>query len=333
VPIVGAMEGKSVQSSSAYRHDQAEPGTSSILIVDDDPASIQALGGMLTPFGELRFALSGEEALSLATQAPPDLVLLDVNMPGMSGFDVCRRLKADPRLCETPVVFVTGHSDLASEVTGLEAGAVDFISKPLAQPLVVARVRTQLRLRQLTEALRQSARTDGLTGLANRRSFDEELQHEWRRACRRQEPLSLVLLDIDHFKAFNDHYGHPAGDRCLQAVARAIGAVIRRPSDLAARYGGEEFAVVLPATDAGGAQHIAQNLVRAVAALEIPHAASPQARHVTISAGATTALRPERNTQPAQLIDAADAALYQAKHLGRNQAVFTAFSPSGQAES
>jgi diguanylate cyclase (GGDEF)-like protein len=247
----------------------------SILIIDDDPASIQVLGHMLGEMAELRFALSGEEGLELARQSPPDLVLLDAGLPGVDGFEVCRRIKADAELTDVPVIFVTSRHDSDTELAGLAAGAVDCIGKPPLAPIVAARVRTQLRIKQLTDELRRAALTDALTGLANRRRFDEQLERERQRALRQCEPLSLLMIDIDHFKAYNDRYGHRAGDACLRQVARAIESQARRPCDEAARYGGEEFALLLPLTDESGARYIADALVAAVVELALPHEDSP----------------------------------------------------------
>jgi diguanylate cyclase (GGDEF)-like protein len=306
----------------------------SLLIVDDDPASIQVLGRMLAEQGRLRFALSGAEGLRLAQEAPPDLVLLDADMPGMDGFEVCTRLKADPLLADVPVIFVTGHSDTQTELAGLAAGAVDCISKPPQAPLVVARVQTQLRLKALTDELRRAALTDALTGVANRRCFDEWLHREGQRAWRQAEPLSLAMIDIDHFKAYNDHFGHPAGDVCLRRVAEALQTVVRRPADLVARYGGEEFALLLPRTDAAGARHVGEAVVAAVQALHLPHPDSPLGAQVSVSVGIATVLgrhspgegRPMPSTA---LVAAADQALYQAKHDGRARCV--AAPPTGDA--
>lgn len=324
----------------------------SILIVDDDPASIQVLGRMLAEQGQLRFALSGAEGLRMAQEAPPDLLLLDADMPGLDGFEVCTRLKSDPVLADVPVIFVTAHSDTQTELAGLAAGAVDCINKPPQAPLVVARVRTQLRLKALTDELRRAALTDALTGVANRRRFDELLHREWQRAQRNTEPLSLAMIDIDHFKAYNDHFGHPAGDHCLRRVAEALRSVARRPADVLARYGGEEFVLLAPQTDPAGAQHLGEALVQAVAALHLPHPGAPMTTphvpghggEVSVSVGVVTVRvpAPGRGTRghlgapgsagsagstgslggwasvtPTDIVEAADHALYDAKRQGR----------------
>jgi diguanylate cyclase (GGDEF)-like protein len=294
----------------------------SLLLVDDDASSVQVLAQMLRGLGELRFALSGEDALRLVHESPPDLVLIDAEMPGLSGLEVCAALHADPMLADVPVIIVTGHTEVAAEVAGFAAGAADFIRKPPVAEVVVARVRTQLRLKALGDALRASALTDGLTGLANRRRFDQALRAECERARRGGDSLALLLVDVDHFKRYNDHYGHVSGDACLREIGMAIHAAIRRPADLAARYGGEEFAVLLPQTDAAGARAMAQRIVDAIAAQALPHAAAPS-RFVSVSAG-WAAARPDADagiiaSRGEALVEAADRRLYAAKAAGRGR--------------
>lgn len=295
----------------------------SILLVDDDLGTIQLMHRILDGAGELRFATNGFEALRLAREAAPDLVLLDAEMPGMTGFEVCAALKADPQLADIPVIFVTSHNEMRLEVAGFDAGAADFIAKPVSPPLVLARVKTQLRLKRLSDQLHRLATMDGLTGLANRRRFDEALQQEWRIARRNGEPLALVMADVDHFKAYNDHHGHPAGDACLQAVAGALAGIGLRPSDLVARYGGEEFVLLMPHTPRSGALHLAGQALAAVAGLRIPHPSSASG-HVSVSAGVACldAASPDtgHGLPAAQaLVAAADQALYAAKRAGRAQ--------------
>jgi diguanylate cyclase (GGDEF)-like protein len=299
-----------------------DPG--SVLIVDDDPLAVQILGAMLSEVGQVRFALSGMEGVRSARASPPDLILLDANMPDMSGLDVCGALKSDPDLNAIPVIFITQQEGAEVELQCLEAGAVDFICKPPKALLVQARVRNQLRLKQLSDQLRLNANTDALTGAANRRQFDVLFQREWDRARRSCEALSLLMVDIDHFKLFNDHHGHQQGDACLRLVAQTMMAMIHRPADVVARFGGEEFVVLLPDTCERGAQHVADMLVQGVAQRAMPHGASPTARHVTVSIGCSTWLPapPEeghRTWQGADLLGRADAALYEAKRAGRDR--------------
>jgi diguanylate cyclase (GGDEF)-like protein len=289
-----------------------------ILIVDDDAGSVKILRSILKAEGEILFASDGTTALSMVRDHHPDLVLLDAEMPGLDGYDVCRQLKANDQTKDTAVIFVTSHGDLAHETWALEIGAVDFITKPINPPVVEARVRTHIRLKQQADQLRRLASLDGLTGLANRRVFDETLIKEMKRAVRYQTPLSLVLLDIDFFKLYNDHYGHLQGDVCLKAVARVLAGQSRRPGDTVARYGGEEFVAILPETDAAGVAHFADMLLQAVRSMQEPHAASHVAPHVTVSIG-TAVLDPVRDDAPEKLIARADAALYRAKQGGRNR--------------
>ena len=304
---------------------------SSILLVDDDPGMIHVMGRILSGMGQLRFATSGVAALERARERPPDLMLLDAEMPGMTGFQVCEAMKADPALRDVPVIFVTAHSGDEFELKGLEIGAVDFIAKPISEPLLLARVRTQLRVKHLTDELRRIATIDALTELSNRRTFDDVISREWKRCLRARVPICLLLVDVDHFKLFNDHYGHPAGDVCLRSVAQELRAACMRPADLAARYGGEEFALLLPHTARAGAEVVASRVHGAMAALSMPHEASPTAPHVTVSIGVGSHDEhsrswPERPADsrgdappqgPRDLVRCADQALYEAKHHGR----------------
>jgi len=309
----------------------------SILLVDDDPGTIQLLARILSGTGTLRFATNGADALRLAREAAPDLVLLDAEMPGMSGFQVLEAIKGEPKLAEVPVIFITSHSEAAFEVAGFEMGAADFIAKPVSAALVRARVKTQLRVKHMADELRRIATVDILTGVANRRRFNDALERECRRARRSGEPLALLMIDVDHFKPFNDRYGHPAGDACLRAVAQALVRVCHRPADLVARYGGEEFVLMLPQTPRAGAQHMAHHVLDAIEALAIPHEASSMAHHVTVSVGvacydadseawvapsADSRLMDDTVTRgfPVELVQAADRAMYSAKHAGRGQA-------------
>jgi diguanylate cyclase (GGDEF)-like protein len=309
----------------------------SILLVDDDPSSIQLMGSVLLGVGRLRFAMSGQDALRLARDAKPHLILLDAEMPDMSGFKVFEALKADSKLVDVPVIFVTSHSEVDFEVLALEMGAADFISKPISAVRVLARVKTHLRMKRMADELRLAATTDGLTGVANRRQFDEALDREWRRASRNAAPLSLLLVDVDHFKLYNDRYGHPQGDACLRQVAKALAGASRRPADLVARCGGEEFMVLLPDTSGRGAEQLTRRILNMVDALDIPHEASPTAEHVTVSVGIaccdeTSAcwvnrlkeLRYASGQQvrfaASDLVLAADCALYSAKRGGRARA-------------
>ena len=303
-----------------------------ILLVDDDPSTIRVLAAILGDVGNLSFAISGEDALRMARESAPDLILLDAEMPGMNGFLVCEALKADSELSHVPVIFVTSHREPAFEVSGFELGAADFIAKPLNAPLVLARVKAQLRVKRLADELRRIAATDGLTGVANRRRFDEALEQEWGSARRAGDALALLMIDVDHFKAFNDLYGHPAGDACLRSLAQAMLGACLRPPDFVARYGGEEFAVLLPKTSQVGAEHVARAILDAVDALAIAHEGSTTAAHVTVSVGIASCDADSTSWLPVlvdraaaryiakDLVQAADKALYAAKNAGRDRA-------------
>lgn len=298
----------------------AEPDRPLILIIDDSPESIRLLSGLILDKGDVVFATSGEAGLTLARQRRPDLILLDVEMPDLSGYEVCRRLKDDADTRDIAVMIVTAHHSSAHEVQALEAGAIDFLTKPLAPAVVRARVQTQLTLKRQADALHRQAMLDGLTGLYNRAYFHEHLELEWRRHLRQQAPLGFALLDIDYFKAFNDQYGHVAGDACLRRVAAALVASTRRPAEFVVRYGGEEFAIVMPNTSREEIGRFGQWICRQVQDLAIPHSASSVAPVVTLSAGLVV-LVPGTAVTWSDLIERADRALYRAKQEGRNRAV------------
>jgi diguanylate cyclase (GGDEF)-like protein len=289
-----------------------------ILIVDDVPANIQVLAEMLRKEYRIKFATSGVAALELASREDqPDLILLDVMMAGMDGYEVCRRLKEQPSTRGIPIIFVTARDDAPDEQRGLDLGAVDYIGKPFQIPVVKARIRNHLNLKRKTDLLESLALLDGLTNIPNRRSFDDALDREWRRACRGNEPLSVVMADIDFFKKYNDQYGHGAGDNCLKVVAEALKGSLIRPADGVFRYGGEEFAAILPATDFKGAASVTEHFRQAVESLGIAHAQSTAADHVTLSVGFAAA-HPSGPENIAAVLEAADKMLYQAKSSGRN---------------
>lgn len=290
-----------------------------VLIVDDQKTVIQALAHLLREDYHILVAVGGAKALELASgDIPPDLILLDVMMPEMDGYEVCRRLKNDSKTKGIPVIFVTAMGSGENEAKGLDLGAVDYIPKPFNNAVVKARVRTHVQLKIRTDMLEKLALVDGLTGIANRRSFDQALEQEWKRAARSGREISVIMLDIDHFKAYNDNYGHGAGDECLQRVAKAMRSAVHRPSDLIARYGGEEFVALLPETDFQGAAGMAEALRLAVANLVLPHAYSPIADHVTVSVGHVTR-QAVPDQSPQDVLKAADQALYKAKESGRNR--------------
>lgn len=293
-------------------------GKPKLLIVDDQPINIQVMHQVFGADYQVFMATNGDQALALCKANPPDLVLLDVVMPGMDGFEVCTQLKANPETRNIPVIFVTAHSDAAQETHGLSVGAVDFISKPVNPAVVRARVKTHLTLKFQSDILRNLVFLDGLTGVFNRRYFDQQLGVEWARAARNHSPLSLIMVDVDHFKLFNDRYGHQAGDDCLRQVAQTLKSGLRRPSDLVARYGGEEFACILPETGFDDATAMAQEMERMVRAHKIPHAFSQCGGVVTVSLGlATRTVQSGGNA--AALVGLADTQLYLAKDGGRGR--------------
>jgi diguanylate cyclase (GGDEF)-like protein len=289
-----------------------------ILVVDDEPGSIELLAGIFGDEYEIMFATEGEKALELALTAEPDVILLDVMMPGIDGYEVCRRLKGDELTADIPIIFITACGDLEAESRGLESGAMDYIHKPFTASVVKVRTSNQIELKRGREELTRLSITDGLTQLANRRRFDEVMRREHARLARSGAQLSLLLLDLDHFKAYNDTYGHLNGDVCLRRVAAVIGGVIRRPADLAARYGGEEFVCILPETSFEGAVALAEMIREGVEGLAIPHGASGVADHVTVSLGVVTARCTAEMGVPA-IITQADEQLYAAKAGGRNR--------------
>ncbi|MTV39809.1 diguanylate cyclase domain-containing protein [Duganella radicis] len=290
-----------------------------ILVVDDAMENIQILHHALREEHEVLFALDGEQALQIAREQQPDLILLDAVMPGMDGYAVVAALRGSPRLQDIPVIFVTALSQPEDETRALEGGAVDFISKPFNVAVVRARVRSQLTIKRQADAMRELSMTDGLTGVANRRNFNDTVDAEWRRCARAGLPLSVIMIDIDHFKLYNDHYGHQAGDTCLQQVSAAMKRCATRPQDLLARYGGEEFILLLPQEGQEGTEVVAQRILDEVRKLAIPHAASPTAPIVTLSMGLASILPPSDGVDPSVLIRNADALLYRAKQTGRNR--------------
>lgn len=287
-----------------------------LLLVDDQAVNILALHELFDAECEVFMATSGEQALEICQSALPDLVLLDVHMEGLDGHEVCRRLKTDPVTRDIPIIFVTAQGAEQDEVRGLELGAVDFIVKPINPVVVKARVNTHLTLKHQSDLLRSFALLDGLTGVANRRKFDEELERSWRQCLREQAALSLIMIDVDHFKRFNDRYGHLQGDTGLQAVAKALNDVIQRPYDLLARYGGEEFVCILPQTGDAEAVAIAERMHASVQALRLEHLDSAVDQILTISLGVATIVPTAEFTSSA-LVAEADRQLYKAKQTGR----------------
>lgn len=318
-----------------------------ILIIDDQPDNVRLLTTMLESQGyQIKKALNGQMALRGIQAISPDLILLDVNMPQMDGYEVCKVLKNDPKTQSIPVIFVSASDEFIDKVKAFQVGGVDYITKPLQLEEIVIRVESQLNQKRLykklqsqNELLKQEIKVrerlqselleanqhlenlallDGLTGVANRRKFNEFLDSEWKRLFREKLPLSLILCDVDFFKNYNDAYGHLLGDECLRQVAQTLHCLAKRSSDLVARYGGEEFGVILPNTDSKGAFYIAENMREAVNNLKIPHLKSQVGQFVTLSAGVAT-LIPNSDVTPKTLIERTDEALYTSKIQGRNR--------------
>ena len=290
-----------------------------LLIVDDQPANVRVMAEALRDRYDLYFATTGARALEIASSSDIELVLLDVVMPDVDGFEVCRRLKSDERTNRIPVIFVTAREEISDEARGFDVGGVDYIVKPIQPAIVRARVGTHLELKHTRDLLEALALVDPLTGIANRRRFDGTLEQEWKRALRNGTWFSLALIDVDFFKSYNDTYGHARGDDCLRAIAQALLTVTRRPADLAARYGGEEFALVFPETDGHAASMLMTALLDGVRRLAIPHSASRCAEHVSVSAGMVSTI--PTTLDVTSIVEFADQLLYEAKANGRNRVV------------
>ena len=318
---------------------RADVNHANLLIVDDHLDNVRSLALLLSKSGYLvRKAISGEMALETVQIAQPDLVLLDIRMPEMDGYEVCKRLKANPETNSIPVVFLSVLNDTDDKVQAFAVGGADYVIKPFQAEEVLARVRHQItilrqqqqltaqnyQLQQVKAALQQAnleleriANIDGLTQTANRRCFDDRLNAEWQQLAREQTPLSLILCDVDCFKLYNDTHGHLAGDDALRHVAKAIMQAANHPTDLVARYGGEEFAVLLPKTDVATTIAGATMIQTNISALQLPHASSQVSECITLSLGIAT-LFPHSQVAPETLVALADQRLYQAKARGKN---------------
>lgn len=297
---------------------------STILIVDDEVSNIEIMNAILEEDYEICFATSGEQAIEIARTILPDLILLDILMPGIDGFEVCRQLKTDELLADVPVIFTTGLGDTEDEVRGLTLGAIDYVTKPIQPIILRARVGNHIELKRLRDQLAEIAVTDALTGLSNRRRLEQTLSTELARLARGEDYLSVIMVDIDFFKQFNDTYGHPAGDRCISMVASALNRAVKRTADLPARYGGEEFACVLPGADSDAAFTVAREIQLQVRALNIPHQKSAIGPYVTVSMGIATA-RCKHGMTTDLWTSQADSQLYISKINGRNRITQTVF--------
>lgn len=289
-----------------------------LLVVDDEKQNRALLTELLQSEHRIILAKDGKQALDRAHEHLPDLILLDVLMPEMDGYSVIRILKHDDKTRDIPVIFVTSLDAAGDEEHGLELGAVDYISKPFNPAIVRVRVRNHLQSVLQRRQLEKLAMLDGLTGIPNRRRFNEVYEQECRRCMRDNVPLSLIVVDVDHFKIFNDTYGHAAGDEVLRRIASTLQTSLRRPGDFVARYGGEEFVILLPGIDSDGAKMLSEHTRLDVEAEHIPHAISEISPWVTISLGGATRI-PTESAPSLELFSLADTYLYEAKHSGRNR--------------
>lgn len=329
-----------------------------VLIVDDHLENVRSLSLLLSSLGHyVRKATCGEMALESISASKPDIVFLDILMPEMDGFEVCKRLKENPITSDIPIIFLSALNSADDKIRAFSVGGADYVTKPFQAEEVIARLRHQIMIqqqqkllaaqnrklhleirqrkkieKQLQQAnleLKRLANTDSLTQIANRRCFDQMLQYAWQCLWQKQEPISLTLCDIDYFKKYNDYYGHLAGDACLQKVAKIMCDCISSPNTKVARYGGEEFAILSPSMGVEEAVTTARRIQSSVDSLSIPHAGSPVANHITLSLGIACSNHTSISC-PEQLIAAADTALYRAKTAGRNTwKVFSEDSSSG----
>ncbi|MCL2565594.1 MAG: diguanylate cyclase [Defluviitaleaceae bacterium] len=291
----------------------------SILVVEDDKLIALELTNILTPKYIVYLSRNGADAIELAKELKPDIILLDVVMPGMSGFDVIATLKGIRETSDIPIIFVTGLSNAKDEEKGLVLGAADYIQKPFTPSIVKLRVRNQVKIINQMRLIQHLSITDTLTNTANRRQFNTWLDQEWKRAVRHKSPLSLLMLDIDHFKVYNDNFGHLQGDTVLQVIANTIKKELKRPLDLVARWGGEEFAILLPDTHMAGACKVAED-IRASIEKHIIMFEEKTPTRVTASIG-INCIVPEHHSFIERFVSDADKSLYRAKETGRNRVV------------
>ncbi len=292
-----------------------------VLVVDDEKQNRDLLAELLKHDCRVILAKNGTQAIDRAHELQPDLILLDVMMPDINGHQVIQSLKHDDATRQIPVIFISALDSPEDEERGLDLGAVDYITKPFHPSIVRKRVRNHLQSVHHRHLLENLAKIDSLTEIANRRRYNEALENEWRRCARSGAPLSLAIIDVDHFKAYNDRLGHAAGDSILRSIATTLHGFMRRPGDLAARYGGEEFILLLPQVDASAAKRIGNDIRASVEALHLQHPDSPVGPYVTISLGGMTIAPTDGQVDP-QFFQQADAALYKAKSAGRNRVVW-----------
>jgi len=289
----------------------------SILIVDDEVSNIIILSDILDEDYDVMVLRDGRDVVDTVESDMPDLILLDIVMPEMDGYEVIKALKSSKLTKDVPVIFITGLDDIEAEEKGLELGAADYISKPFHAPIVKLRVNNQIKILDQVHTILRLSMHDQLTGLPNRRNFESRMSYEWGRANREKTPLSLLMIDVDNFKKYNDSFGHQQGDVALISVVNSFGQALKRPGDFAVRWGGEEFIVLLPNTNLNGAVDVAEQIRSGVEATEIP-GENNLSKKVTVSIGVHT-LTHDQDVTIDELISSADTALYEAKNAGRNR--------------
>lgn len=288
-----------------------------LLLVDDQETNLEILDAHLSPFYKVFRTNSGENAVQFCELNKPDLVVMDVNMPGMDGLSACRIIKSNPELNNIPILFATSLCTKEAESACWNAGGSDFIVKPVTPETLLNRVKSHLSLKFKTDFLQELVFRDGLTGVYNKRYFDEILPLQLGTSRRKNNPISLLMVDIDHFKKYNDNFGHLEGDDCLKLVAKSIKNSLHRPSDIIARFGGEEFVCLLPDTDSAGALCTANRILAKIAQLE-PRCSDKRPVNLTVSIGIATVDNENAGTDK-DIIQTADCKLYQAKKAGRNR--------------
>ena len=320
-----------------------------VLLVDDQLIVGEAIRRLLLndPTVEFHYCANPNEAVAVAKAIRPTVILQDLVMPSVNGLDLVRQYRADQATVGIPIIVLSSKGEPSVKSDAFQAGANDYLVKLPDQIELIARIRyhsmayvnhlqrdeayralheSQRQLMETNRELERLTNVDGLTGLSNRRYFNEYMDAEWKRAVRSKQPLSILMIDVDHFKLYNDTYGHIAGDDVLRKVADCLKQSCRRSTDLAARYGGEEFAIILPETPFENIQHLGDKVCHAVEALSLLHSGSSAAKCVTVSLGGATA-SPQQGGAFSPLVDAADKALYEAKRAGRNRAVTRDQSP------
>lgn len=292
-----------------------------ILIVDDERSNRKVLSELLADEFDIVLAKNASQAFQrLNGEQIIDLVLLDIMLPDMDGYEILKRMKNNDDQKDIPVIFITVLDSTEDEEKAFQLGAVDFITKPFHPSIVKLRVKNQIKLIEQKQMLEEMAGIDGLTGINNRRSFDTIYQKEWQKILRYNDPLSLIMIDVDFFKNYNDFYGHGAGDAVLKEIAKVINNQLNRPEDAVFRYGGEEFVVILPRTEKSAAIKKAEEIRKAVENLAIPHEKSDCADVVTISLGGVTHEKEDDN--PEAFLKQSDEMLYKAKSQGRNRVIW-----------